>query len=113
VEVIELPGDVVDAAEDEEPALEIVGGVSVPDCREFSFILQPREFEVSQAKRPDVVEPVAIILSSEEVEIVVVGGHVAVGSRAGNICIINQVLELPVVEPSKRMLILFLLMSYS
>lgn len=71
VQVIEFPGDVVDASEQVQSSVEVVQSMAVPDSRHFSFILQPRELVVTEAEAPKIVEP-AFVLPAENVNILAV-----------------------------------------
>lgn len=47
MEVIEFPGDVVDATEEVQSSIEVVQSMPVPDSRHFSLVLQPCELVIT------------------------------------------------------------------
>lgn len=73
MQIVELPGDVMDSSEDIQFAIVVVDCMAVPYCWNFTLIFQPSEFKISETECPDIVESAILILSTKDIDILVVG----------------------------------------
>lgn len=73
MQIVELPSDVMDSSEDIQFTIVVVDRVAVPNCRNFTLILQPSELIVCETEGPDIIESAILILSSEDIDILIVG----------------------------------------
>ena len=53
-------------------ALVVVHCVTISDSRQLSIIFQTIEFEISQVEAPDIIQTIALIFSSKNVDISIV-----------------------------------------
>lgn len=81
MQIVELPGDVVDATKEVQSAIEVVESVAVPDSGHFSLVLQSSELIVAEAETPKVVEP-ALVLPAKDVNILAVCSDRSSDSRS-------------------------------
>ena len=72
MQIVELPGDVMDSTKDIQLAIVVVDSVSIPYCWNFALVLQPGKLIVSEAESPDVVESAILIFSTKNEDILVV-----------------------------------------
>lgn len=80
MEIVELPGDIVDSSEQVELSVVVIHSMPVSYCRDFSLVFQPVEFEVSEAETPNIVESLILVFSSEDKDAVSVSGNSATDS---------------------------------
>lgn len=71
MQIVEFPGNVMDASEKVQSSIKVVQSMPVSDGRHFSFVLQPCELIVTQAETPKIIIP-ALVLPSEYVHILAV-----------------------------------------
>lgn len=72
VQIIEFPRDVMNSSKDIQLPIMESHGMAISHSRDFSLIFDSCEFIVSQAKTPKVIQPVTLILSSEDINMLIV-----------------------------------------
>lgn len=67
MQVIEFPGDVMDASKDVKAAVVVAHGVAIAASWHHSLILHGEVLELTEAEPPQVTEASSLIFASEEV----------------------------------------------